>query len=87
MPESAPDFAEILRRLNERDVRYVLIGGLAMIAHGSSHITQDIDIGYDRARDNCAALAEVLRGMNARLRNAPPDFRRANIPQHAKLDA
>ena len=43
-----------------------------MVAHGSSHITQYIDIGYDRDRENCAALASILRGMNARLRNAPP---------------
>ena len=74
MPESAPDFAEILRRLNENNVRYVLIGGLAMVAHGSAHITQDIDVGYDRDRGNCDALAVVLRGMNARLRNAPHDL-------------
>lgn len=74
VPESAPDFVEILRRLNESNVRYVLIGGLAMMLHGSANITQDIDIGYARTPENYSALASALRGMNARLRNFPPDL-------------
>ena len=72
MPEPASEFAEILRRLNDGRVRYVLIGGLAMVLHGSAHVTQDGNIGYARDRENCALLAVILRGMNARLRNAPP---------------
>jgi predicted nucleotidyltransferase len=63
-----------LRRLNENDVRYVLIGGLAMMLHGSAHITEDIDIGYARSAANFAALAGALRSMNARLRNVPRDL-------------
>jgi predicted nucleotidyltransferase len=72
VPEPGSEFAEILRRLNENNVRYVLIGGLAMMLHGSAHITQDIDIGYARDRENYEALADALRSMNARLRNVPP---------------
>ena len=41
MPESAPEFAEILRRLNENNVRCVLI---AVVACGSAHVTQDVDV-------------------------------------------
>jgi predicted nucleotidyltransferase len=74
VPEKEPEFAEILARLNAAGVRYVLIGGLAMILHGSAHITQDIDIGYACSPQNFEALAVALRQMNARLRNVPPEI-------------
>jgi len=74
VPEKEPEFAEILARLNAAGVRYVLIGGLAMVLHGSAHITQDIDIGYARSPENFEALAVALRQMHARLRNVPPEI-------------
>ena len=42
MAES-PDFEGILRSLVDWNVRFVLIGGLAMIAQGSANLTTDID--------------------------------------------
>ena len=44
MEESVPDFLDLVRVLEEGSVRFVLIGGLAMVALGSNHITQDMDI-------------------------------------------
>lgn len=35
------DPAPLLRLLTEKQVDYVLIGGLAMRAHGSAHLTED----------------------------------------------
>jgi hypothetical protein len=68
------DPLEILRRLNANGVRYVLIGGLAAKAHGSPTLTVDIDICYDRNRDNLERLAAVLGGLGAVLRGAPADL-------------
>jgi hypothetical protein len=63
----------ILQALLEHDVDFVLIGGLAAIAHGSAHPSFDVDIAYARDRANLERLAAALRELNATLRGAPPD--------------
>jgi hypothetical protein len=37
------DLVRLARALNAHDVRYVLIGGFAVIAHGGARTTKDID--------------------------------------------
>jgi len=62
---------EVLRLLNRHEVRYVVIGGLAAILHGSPSVTRDIDICHARDGENLVRLADALREVNARLRGAP----------------
>ena len=64
---------EILRRLVDGGVRFVLVGGLAAQAHGSTSLTNDLDICYARDADNLAALASVLVDVAAIRRGLPPD--------------
>lgn len=59
---------EILRALEGHGVRYVLIGGLAAAAHGSPHLTVDLDICPDRSPGNIERLAAALRELGARVR-------------------
>lgn len=68
MAERGFDPEAILRVLDEHDVRYVLIGGLAATLHGSPHVTTDVDIAPDPAPDNLERLAAVLRELDARIR-------------------
>lgn len=56
---SGPGFDELLRRLAVADVRYVLIGGLALNAWGVVRGTRDVDIVPARDIDNLARLADV----------------------------
>ena len=63
----------ILRALLEHDVDFVLIGGLAAIAHGSAHPSFDVDIVDARDRANLERLAAALRALDASPRGAPPD--------------
>ena len=60
-----------LRVLLSHDVRFVIIGGVAGSALGSPLITQDLDICYDRSRENLVRLAEALKELHATLRGAP----------------
>src|SRR5947207_688285 len=53
-------FQSLLAAVSEGGVRYVLIGGLAMIAHGSDYSTRDIDLCYARDAQNLTALALAL---------------------------
>lgn len=66
-----PDFARVLEALVAQDVRFVLIGGLAMIVHGTAHITEDLDVVYARDAANLEAVARAIRPLNPRLRGAP----------------
>ena len=74
MPEESTDFAGILALLHREGVRFVLIGGLAMMSHGSAHVTQDIDVAYATDSDNVAKLAQALNKVQARLRGVPADL-------------
>src|SRR5687768_2166938 len=64
-----PDFnvSELLRRLVPQGVDFVVIGGIAAIAHGSPRLTRDLDIAYARDQANLEALGSVLVGLDARL--------------------
>lgn len=63
---------DMVRRLTEAHVRFVVIGGLAATAHGSPRITDDVDICYDPAADNREKLAQTLAGWAAYLRGVEP---------------
>lgn len=63
----------VLRALTEAGVRFVLIGGLAGHEHGSTTVTNDVDVCYDRSPDNLDRLAAALGAMHARLRGLDED--------------
>lgn len=58
----------LLRVLIENEVDFVVIGGLAGIAHGSSYPSYDLDVACNRSSDNLERLAEALRELGAKLR-------------------
>jgi hypothetical protein len=57
--------------LISHSVDFVLIGGLAGVARGSSYPSYDVDIAYARDADNLDRLAAALGELGARLRGAP----------------
>lgn len=59
---------ELLRRLVERGVDFVVIGGIAAVLHGSARNTFDLDICFATDDVNLAALGDVLTALSARLR-------------------
>jgi hypothetical protein len=50
------DFEALLRLLVEHDVAFIIVGGAAAIIHGSSRLTQDLDLVYERTPENIARL-------------------------------
>lgn len=60
--------------LLEHGVDFVLIGGLAGMARGSSYPSYDVDIAYARAKTNLERLASALNDLGATLRGAPRDL-------------
>jgi hypothetical protein len=65
------DALSALRTLNQHGVRFVVIGGIAGRAWGSTTITNDLDICYQRNAENYEALATALLTLSATLRGAP----------------
>lgn len=59
---------QILAILERHQVRYLVIGGLAAVLHGSPIVTADADICPARDGENLHRLAQALRDLRARLR-------------------
>ena len=62
------DAGRLFGVLAEHQVRYVLIGGFAAIAHGSPFPTEDVDITPDPEAANLGRLSDALRELSARIR-------------------
>jgi hypothetical protein len=63
------DPGELLAVLVRHDVRFVLIGGLAALAHGSPFPTEDVDITPDTDPENLSRLSSALTELDARIRS------------------
>jgi hypothetical protein len=59
---------DLLKRLSEHNVAYVLVGGIACVVHGSQMVTQDVDICAPLTPDNLSGLLSALAGSNPRFR-------------------
>lgn len=66
------DFERMLTALVSGGVEFIIIGGMAATAHGSAHVTVDLDIVYRRTPENSSRLAEALSPLQPYLRGAPP---------------
>ena len=62
------DPERMLSTLADRDVRFILIGGMAAVLHGDVGVTVDIDVVPERSDENLERLAEALRDLDARIR-------------------
>ncbi len=67
-----PNFRSILPLLQQGGVRFIVIGGGAAVAHGSAHITYDVDVVYARDAENVRKLVTTLAPYSPYLRGAPP---------------
>lgn len=75
---------EILLALARHDVSYVVIGGVAVQAHGGQRLTQDLDIAVPSDRANYERLAAALSDLDARILG-PEGQRSATSPSAALL--
>jgi len=62
----------LLSALSDGGVDFIIVGGVAARAHGSSRITDDLDISYDRSAANISRLVAALSRYRPYLRGAPP---------------
>ncbi len=65
------DFARLLAALHRPRAEYIIIGGVAATVHGSSRLTQDVDVCYERTDTNLDRVVRALRPLKPYLRGAP----------------
>ncbi len=61
-------FEPIFRALDEAGVRYVVVGGVAVVLHGHARLTADLDLAVDLAPQPAAAAIRVLQKLGFRPR-------------------
>jgi hypothetical protein len=68
------DFHSLFATLEARKLRYVVVGGLALVLHGVDRLTADIDLAVDLAPEAAGNLIATLLGTGYRPA-APVDAR------------
>jgi len=59
-------FLPIFEALNRADVRYVVVGGVAVVLHGHARLTADLDLAVDLAPGQALRVIETLVGVGLR---------------------
>ncbi|MEW6557073.1 MAG: nucleotidyltransferase [Elusimicrobiota bacterium] len=67
-------FNEILTALKKYNVQFIIIGGQAAVAQGSTHLTFDVDICYSRDKENLENVVKALTPFHPYLRGTEKDL-------------
>ena len=65
------DYAALLKALASNKVRFLVVGGLAAVAHGSARLTQDVDVVYARDKANLRRIVGALSPYHPYPRDVP----------------
>nr|WP_309692758.1 nucleotidyl transferase AbiEii/AbiGii toxin family protein [Armatimonas sp.] len=66
MLELDPRFLEAIQHLHNAQVRFVVVGGVALNLHGGAHLTKDIDFGYGPEEENRERLAGAMNEIHSK---------------------
>ncbi|OGC04244.1 hypothetical protein A2276_06560 [candidate division WOR-1 bacterium RIFOXYA12_FULL_43_27] len=69
-------YLEVFNKLNKAKVRYLVVGGVALVLHGVVRLTADLDLFVDLEENNLNKLLKALAelGYKPRLPVSPTDF-------------
>ena len=76
------DFRDFLHALNSSKVKFLLVGGYAVVFHGYPRMTGDIDVWVERSEENYAALQDAFKKFKMPLF----DMTSENFLKNEKLD-
>ena len=80
-------FLDILNRLHDGRVRFVIVGGVAAALHGGQRVTFDLDIVPSLDPDSWAAAVDLLWALGARPRIPEPLERIRDVEQVKRWQA
>ena len=64
-----PHYKELLQLLNEFEVRYLIVGGYAIMKYSEPHYTKDLDVWVDNSAENSLRVFEALKKFGAPLQS------------------
>jgi len=67
-----PLYLPLFKALNDADVKYVVVGGVATVLHGFARLTMDIDLIVDLVPDEAARAVRTLESLGFKPRVPVP---------------
>jgi predicted nucleotidyltransferase len=69
-------YEDIFRKLQEKNIRYLIIGGVAVNLHGIQRATGDVDLMLDMEKDNVLKFISIMKelGMIPKVPVNPEDL-------------
>jgi hypothetical protein len=72
---TSPDFKELLSLLEKHKVRYLVVGGYAIMKYTEPRFTKDLDLWISTDKENSKAVYTTLKEFGAPLKGlSPADF-------------
>ena len=59
MSPTVPEFTGLLRALTNENVEFVIVGGFAMILHGATYLTHDLDFAISAEHADVSAVVRA----------------------------
>lgn len=69
----SPDWIELLQILNEHKVRYLVVGGYAVMNYSEPRYTKDLDLWIEPTEENAQHLYNALVDFGLHSENLQPD--------------
>lgn len=76
-------FRELIRRLQDEQVDFVIVGGVAATLYGAMEPTRDLDVCIHPTEETWGRVARVLQGINPRYALTPD--KRSFVPRIEEL--
>ena len=67
MEFATPEFSELLNTFNEHEVKYLIVGGFAVMAYSEPRYTKDLDVWVEASPINASKVFAALRDFGAPL--------------------
>ncbi|MBX7046104.1 MAG: hypothetical protein K1X86_09720 [Ignavibacteria bacterium] len=71
--ELIPDFREFIQLLNDNEIEYLVVGGIAVVLYGYPRYTIDIDFWVNPTKQNAKKLLSVLNKFGFQFDNLNED--------------
>jgi predicted nucleotidyltransferase len=75
------DLNQLLQRLCDADIDFVIVGGFAATLHGSSLVTRDLDVCAVLSNENVEKLRDALRDLRPSHRLTPQRLSFLEVPE------
>ena len=70
---TSPDFKELLKSFKKHKIRYLIVGGYAVMKYSEPRFTKDLDVFISSDRKNAESVFLALKEFGAPLENLTPD--------------